>query len=118
MRRPFTADSIGLNKTIIRTGTTTAGRNMATLMINFNQTNTATSALVDSIKATMPTMFVSKIRILMQRRTTKNRRKDLLIGLKSDTLFRLTCTAAAMTVQMLSKWPGMLMSRMDKPICM
>ena len=90
---------------------------MATLMIKLNQTNTVTSAPVDGIVAKVATMLVSKIRILMQRRTTKNRRKDLLIGLKSDTLFCLTCTAAAMTAQMLIKRPGMSMKRRDKPKC-
>ena len=54
-KRLFTADHIGLNKTIIRTGTTTVGRTMAMLTVKLNQTNTETSAPIGNTNASTAT---------------------------------------------------------------
>ena len=90
VKRFFTADHIGLNKTIIRTGTTRAGRKMAALIANTNQTNTVIFTQTTIMRPTVAATFVSKIRVLIQRSITDNLSKDLLIGLKSVTVLRLT----------------------------
>lgn len=88
-RTPLTADHIGLNKIIIKTGTTMAGRKMATYTAKVNQISTELCAPTAKMNPTVPTTFVIKIRMLMQRSIIENLRKALLIGLKSVTVLRL-----------------------------